>query len=49
MPAKKTSAKAKKRKAYYFYAGKETKAKKVIGKSSKTKKTKVKAKKKRKK
>ena len=49
MPAKKISTKAKKRKAYYYYAGKESKAKKVAGKSSKTKKTKPKAKKKRKK
>ena len=49
MPAKKISAKAKKRKAHYYYAGKELKAKKVARKSSKTKKTKPKAKKKRKK
>jgi len=46
MAAKKISTKAKKRKAYYFYAGKESKAKKVAKKSSKTK---PKAKKKRKK
>ena len=46
MPAKKISTKAKKRKAYYYYAGKESKAKKVARKSSKTKKIKPKAKKK---
>jgi hypothetical protein len=46
MPAKKISTKAKKRKAYYYYAGKESKAKKVAPKSSKTKKTKPKVKKK---
>jgi hypothetical protein len=45
MPAKKISTKAKK-KAYYYYAGKESKAKKVAPKSSKTKKTKPKVKKK---
>jgi len=46
MPAKKISTKAKKRKAYYYYAGKESKAKKVARKPSKTKKTKPKVKKK---
>jgi len=45
MPAKKISTKTKK-KAYYYYAGKESKAKKVARKSSKTKKIKPKAKKK---
>jgi len=35
MPAKPLSATAKKRKAYYYYAGKETKAKSVTRKKAK--------------
>jgi hypothetical protein len=35
MPAKPLSAGAKKHKAYYYYAGKETKAKKVAKKRAK--------------
>ena len=46
MPAKKISIKAKKRKAHYYYAGKETKAKKIARKTPKAKKAKTKKKRK---